>query len=177
MTDRIYFYLVTSGSSLTQSRVPTSAFPRICDSGDIYLYRIPGKLLVSRDAGFTWSNIIASGMGSVSAMALTVETSATLGSASTVTYTINSSMARYHTVPETGAWSSGSTPPANFVPETAAADLAGTVGILVGNIHSGVESRIVGAFEGAPFSLVDADTGIPQTSGSVGLITCIEMCS
>lgn len=148
--------------------------PRLYDPADIYVYRSAGKLLVSRDGGTTWTNILPIGIGSVSVIAQTIGE----GTAS-ITYVVgrggSAYLAKYQNVPEASTWSSGSQPPAGFVPEDAAADLGGSIGILIGNIHSGAESRIVSTFA-APFNLVDSDSGIPQTSGSIALITDIEIC-
>jgi hypothetical protein len=177
--ERFFLYVISSGSCFTQSAVPTVGSPRLFDPSDIYVYRSAGRLLVSRDGGFTWANILPDDLGSVSAIAQTISESESVSTGS-ITYVMGRGsgayLAKYQNTPETGTWSSGSPPPTGFVPEDAAADLAGDVGILVGNIHSGTESRIVGAIAGSPFSLADSDTGLPQTSGSIALITDIEIC-
>lgn len=177
-SDRIFLYLITSGSCFTQSSVPANGSPRLFDPVDIYVYRSAGVLLVSRDGGTTWTNIIPAGLGSINAIAQTIGENTAINA--NITYVMGRGsagyLAKYQSVPETSTWSSGSAPPTGFVPEDAAADLAGDTGILIGNIHSGTESRIVGAFSGSPFGLVDSDSGIPQTSGSIALITDIEIC-
>jgi hypothetical protein len=177
----IRLYLITSGSCFTQSVVPTTGSPRLFDPSDIYVYR--GKLLVSRDGGYTWKNITPPDVGFVSVVAQTEDTSSSEPTAldtNTVTYLegwgSGGYIAKYQKWPEVSTWSTGSPPPTDFNPEDAAADVAGDLGVLVGNIHSGTESRIVGAFSGSPFQLVDSDTGIPQSSGSIAQITDIEIC-
>lgn len=174
---RIYLYFITSGSCVTMSEVPTAGSPLLFDPGDIYVYRGGMSLPVSRDGGATWRDILPNDMGSVNAIAQTLSSGSATISTTNETYIISPGIAKYQTSPETnGGWSSGSTPPTDLVPSCAAADMGGEVGILVGNIHSGTESRIVGAFTGEPFSLIDSDAGIPQSSGSMGLITCLEFC-
>jgi hypothetical protein len=179
-TDRINLYLVTSESCITLSQVPAGGIPRLFDPSDIYIYRCSGKLLVSRDGGSTYINIIPDGIGSVNVISQTVISASGITGLNTVTHVVgrgsSSYLAKYQNAPEISTWTTGGAPPAGFVPSDAAADLVGDIGILIGNSHSGTESRIVGAFDGVPFTLVDSDAGIPQTTPNIALITDIEIC-
>lgn len=175
-----FLYMISSGSCQTLSRVSGAergGLPRLYTPGDIYVYRCSGALLTSRDGGITWIDILPAGFGVVNVIAQTVgEISESVENTTYVIgYGSGGYLARYQKVPEALSWSSGSTPPVGLVPEDAASDLAGEIGILVGNIAS-TSSRIVGAFTGAPFNLEDSDAGIPQISPDIALITDIEIC-
>ena len=170
--------LFRSGSCITLSLTGAATSSRLYDPSDIYIYNTPGKLLVSRDGGYTYTNIIPPGIGTVLTVGQTISFTTEL--TTTITHLMGVGgagiVSRYQNSPEVSTWSTGSPPPSGLYPSDEATDYAGEIGILVGNNHSGTESRIVGAFTGAPFQFVDSDAGIPQSTGSMALITDLEIC-
>jgi hypothetical protein len=168
-------YLISSGSCVTLSSVPAASnYGRLFDPDDIYVYATSGKLLASRDGGSSFINIIPDGMSFVNTICRTLSGQ---DSMTQITGTLSGVMAsQYQVWPEITTWTSGSALPTGFQPSDAAGDLYGNIGILLGNAHSGLESRILASRSGAPFGFVDSDAGVPQSSGSIALITDIDIC-
>ena len=163
------FAVVSGGTTAVLSYVDGYGSPRIFEGASgFYLYRMSARLKKSVD-GVTWSDV---GNGTTP-LAMCQDTVTT--PAKTLIFASNGT-SYYHVVPESsGSWTSTGSTPSGLRAADAVSDAQGSVGAIVGNAHSGTESRIVKTALVAPYTFVDSDAGIPQSSGSVGVITDLEL--
>lgn len=164
---------VTSGSSATLGSVNGMGFPRLFEGDSLYVYRLSSSLQRSSDFGTTWAE---AGNGATP-RAICQDSSGTPTKTLIFTFSrlaVNSGF--YQAVPEsTSGWTATGALPSGFAGADAVTDLQGSIGVIVGNSHSGTESRIVKSALSAPYSFADSGAGLPQTSGSIALITDLEV--
>lgn len=163
------YAVVSSGSTLVLSYVDGYGSPRIFEgSTATYLYRMSAKLKKSAD-GVSWSEV---GNGSTP-LAVCQDTFVT--PPRTLMFVSNGG-SFYQATPETtGGWTTTGSLSSAFQANDAVTDSQGSIGVLVGNAHSGLESRIVKSALSLPYTFVDSDVGVPQSGGSVGQITDLEV--
>jgi|WetSurMetagenome_2_1015567.scaffolds.fasta_scaffold308749_2 hypothetical protein len=172
-------YLISSGSCITLSNAVPLSWTRLFISQDVYVYRNP-SLWASRDGGATYINIPPGVVAYADGMCQT-SGSASVSNVITVVGGRRQSLSgggvgiSYSTYPEL-TWTEGQVLPTGFSVADMVADSSGEIGILIGNSSSGSAPRIMRSVGGEPFTFVKSDAGIPQSSGSMAIITDIEIC-
>jgi hypothetical protein len=172
-------YMISSGSCITISNAVPGYWTRLFVAQDIYLYRNP-SLWASRDGGATYINIPP---GKVAYADGVCQTSGSASASEVITVVSGRRASIYgggvgisYSVYPESTWSDGEVLPAGFSIADMVSDYAGEIGILIGNATSGDAPRIMRSIGGEPFAFVKSDTGIPQSSGSIAVITDIEIC-
>lgn len=162
------FATFSSGSTFVMSYPTGYGSPRIFEGGAFYLYNMSHLLMKSSD-GSSWSDV-GNGLTPLAVCQDSLDTPAR-----TLMFVSNGA-SYYQATPEsTGGWTTSGSTSSEFMARDAVTDLQGSIGVVVGNNHSGTESRIVKSALSAPYSFADSDAGIPQTSGSIALITDLEV--
>lgn len=161
---------ISSGSSIVLGEFSGYGFPRLFEgSTALYIYRMSRSLLRSDDFGSTWSEI----GNSETPRAICQDDTRT------IIFTVDGladNNSYYQTTPESsGGWTTTGSLASAFQASDAVTNYGNTIGVLAGNIHSGLESRIVKSPRTLPYAFADSDSGIPQSSGSIALINDLEV--